>query len=263
MRFRLTALVVGFAIACGGDADVAPEIADASATGMQASANEAPVIRSLRLVPAEPAVGDRIAVSVRTSDVDADPVSIEVQWLRNGTAFSGGNQTTLETAGFARGDQVMAEVTISDGQHKVIQRTDPVTISNQTPIVSSIRLMPDEPNAGTPITAFAQAVDSDGDDIELAYEWFVNGKLVEGVDSADLPSAKFKRGDRVEVAVTGHDGREDGATARSPVLTIPNGAPVFDSSPDSAKVYDGKYTYSVKTSDPDNDRPLRYELVEE
>ena len=262
MCCRMTALILGFALACGGDADVPAAGNELDGSGQDAASNEPPLVRSLRLLPAVPTVGDRLAVSIRTSDPDADPVSLEVDWLRNGYSFSKGNQTTLETNGFSRGDQIVAEVTISDGHHTLVQRTEPVTISNQTPIVSSIRLMPEEPNAGTPITVFAEAVDSDRDDIELRYEWFVNGKRVEGADTADLPSSKFRRGDRVEVAVTAHDGREEGAVSRSPVLTIPNGAPVFDSSPDSAKVYDGKYTYAVKASDPDKDRPLRYELVE-
>lgn len=262
MRSRMMALLLVSALACGGDADAPLDTNDSSTESQASSSNQAPIIRSLRLVPAKPAVGDRITLNIRTSDVDADPVSIQVSWLRNGRSFSSGARTTLETAEFSRGDQVAAEVAISDGQHVVVQKSDPVTIENQAPVVSSIKLMPEEPHAGTPITAFAEASDSDRDKVDLSYQWFVNGRKLEDATTADLPSSKFRRGDKVNVEVTAHDGREAGEVGESVVLTIPNGPPAFDSDPATVKVYDSWYSYTVKASDPDNDRPLRYELIQ-
>lgn len=266
MRSRMMALTLGFVLACGGEADVPLDAGSAGDAGTGASAsddsNQPPMIRSLRLVPAKPGVGDRITLSIRTSDTDADPVAVNVNWIRNGRSFSTGAATTLETVGFARGDQIQAEVTVTDGQHEVVQTSAPLLLSNQAPVVSTIRLLPEEPHAGTPLTIFADSQDRDRDDVELSYQWFVNGKAVPDATEADLPSSKFRRGDKVYAEVTPHDGYEEGEVGRSVVLTVPNGPPVIESDPASAKVYDGTYSYAVKASDPDNDRPLRYELTE-
>ena len=251
-------LVGGLVAACGGD----PEPPPAATPVAKEVTNEPPVVREVQLLPSRPTAGDTITLSIRAVDPDADSLTNSIQWFQNGRLLSEGQRTTLRTDGFQRGDSVHAVVTTSDGQHQVTSQTDSVSINNRLPRVLSLRIMPDEPKADMPLTVFADARDEDGDPIELSYQWYVNEKSLSGQTKADLPAGSFKRGDTVQVEVVADDGRDRSEPSRSTKMTVPNSAPEIDSDPASAKVRNGIYKYKLRGSDPDADRPLRYELVD-
>ena len=261
MRAIVVALLAGLVISCGGDPE--PQGAGPSASReVRAPANQPPIIRSVQILPLEPSVGDTLTLVIKSMDPDGDRLDIGVDWLRNGQPVEPGAHTTLQTQGFARGDRMEAIVYVSDGEEEVVARAPAIQLLNQTPRITRLRLLPENPHAGTDLVAVAEARDGDGDSFEFSYEWFVNGRPVANHSGESLPEGRFRRGDEVYVSVVASDPYESSESVESGVLTVPNGGPVITSDPSQATVGARRYRYVVKAEDPDGDRPLRYGLVE-
>lgn len=261
MRSMSVALLACLALSCGGDPD--PGAQQDSAAGAAApTGNVAPVLREAELAPRTAGSGDTLSLSVKTYDEDGDDVNLGVEWYRNGELIQQGKDTTLQTFGFPRGDRIHAVVHASDGYEQVSTRTPELTLVNQPAKVAKLHVMPLEPHAGNELTAVAEGEDVDGDSFELSYQWFVNGRALDGQTEAVLEKGKFRRGDQVWVEVRAEDPYEQGEAFKSAVLEIPNGAPEIESDPSQATVGAGIYKYVIKATDPDRDRPLRYTLVE-
>ncbi len=260
MRLIRVGLLAALLGACGSDPE--PNSGAAAPQARVApEGNREPVIRSMRIVPAAPTVGDPLALNLKAIDPDGDKLDTQIEWFRNGRSFQSGDAATLDTRGFVRGDQIYAVARVSDGVLAITERTPMVEITNQPPRVTRIQLAPENPNAGTDLTAVAEVIDNDGDSFELGYEWLVNDAPV-GVSGATLPAKHFKRGDVVMVRVSATDSYGDAEPTPSVPLTIPNGAPKITSNPSEATVGAGRYRYVIKAEDPDADRPLRYTLAE-
>lgn len=78
---------------------------------------------------------------------------------------------------------------------------------NRPPRIESLTLSPSRPVAGEKLRASAVARDPDGDPVELAYEWKVNGRPVRG-SGPEIVLGQLERRDRVSVTVTASDGHE-------------------------------------------------------
>ncbi len=77
---------------------------------------------------------------------------------------------------------------------------------NRPPVIQSVRLSPREPVPGQPVKATVVAKDADGDPIELAYTWYVNGRAVGGT-GPQITLGELDRTDQVSVSVVASDGR--------------------------------------------------------
>lgn len=260
MRAIGLALLTLLALACGGDPAPKPTASERP-TASAADENRPPEIQSIQILPSEPSSGDILTLRLKTWDPDGDRLGLTVEWYRNGQSLQRGGDAVLSGEGFRRGDRIEADVLVSDGEHEVAARAPAVRITNQTPRITSVRILPDAPDAGTDLTAIAEASDVDGDSFELEYRWFNNGEPIPG-NGASLPAGSFKRGDEVRVAVTASDPYGEGDTLKSGPLRVPNAAPEITSNPADATVGAGRYKYVIRAEDPDRDRPLRYSLVE-
>jgi hypothetical protein len=79
--------------------------------------------------------------------------------------------------------------------------------ANQPPQVERVTLDPSEPRAGQDVVARVQALDPDGDAVELQYVWILDGRRVaERGASLQVPE-DARKGIAIEVEVTAHDGR--------------------------------------------------------
>jgi len=79
--------------------------------------------------------------------------------------------------------------------------------ANRAPQVERVALDPREPHAGEDLVARVQALDADGDAVELQYVWTVDGRRV-AERGASLRVPDGARKDlAIQVEVTAHDGR--------------------------------------------------------
>lgn len=258
---RVLCLLVALSVAACGGEEPAPS-KSAKSMPARTSANGAPVISSVRLVPDSPGVGDVLSVAIRAIDPDGDRLEIEVDWYRNGSIEQSGRQTRLDTAGFNPGDRVWAEIWVSDGEEEVTQTTHTLTFENQAPQVLAVRVVPEKATGADVLMVESKAIDRDDDPYELQYRWYINGQRVPDATGASLAPGRAHRGDAVEAEVSASDATGEGAWVRSPVIDIRNSPPVITSRPSEGTVGGGRYSYQLRAEDPDGDRPLRYALVE-
>jgi len=99
--------------------------------------------------------------------------------------------------------------------------------TNSPPVVSAVRILPENPTQQNAVTASIDAHDPDGDPITYEYQWIKNGADVSAQDNNVLQHSHFKKGDVIRVRVTPGDGKGKGEPFLSPEVKIRNSPPVI------------------------------------
>lgn len=254
------ALVAVSALSCGGSgSEVTTGAAwQAPEKSAEESLNRAPVIQEVRLVPSEPAAGERVRAVVKASEPDGEPIQLRFAWSVGGLPIPE-SAAEIQLGEVGRGERVEVMVTASDGRDESEPVEAWVTVRNRRPVVTGIGLRPRlEVPRGEPVVATVAARDPDGDPLEFRYEWSVNDRpLPEEGDT--LPTDRLQRGDAIRLRVVASDGTDDSAPIPSGVVHVANAHPEILSGP-SGVSSDGSFRYTVQARDPDGDGNLRYEL---
>ena len=130
--------------------------------------NTPPAIRALTIQPSGAKVGDRLVATVDGHDMDGDDVRYTYRWSHNNRLVVEGDQGTLDTTGFSRGDTIAVSVTPHDrGSHGKEQLSELLTLANSPPKFTS---------SGQGVLAqgqfsyVASAVDPENDPLTFALE---------------------------------------------------------------------------------------------
>jgi len=102
--------------------------------------------------------------------------------------------------------------------------SDSGTPTNRPPDVVEVALEPVEVYTDTPVEAIVRAEDPDGDDVALAFTWFVDGEIADET-GAIRPAEAFTKGTELQVEVTPSDGLLDGESRVSELETVLNTLP--------------------------------------
>jgi hypothetical protein len=219
--------------------------------------NERPVVTSLRFEPPHPLPGGSVRAVAEASDPEGDPIELSYTWRLNDKLLRVSGDA-LPLRDVRRGDVVAVSVTAGDGRAVSAPVELSVPIPNRAPEVRAARLVPDDgvPPGGR-LRVVAEVFDPDGDDVEVAYTWFVNGTTF-SEDGAELQKP-VRRGDWVAVRLVPSDGEDEGEPFEVPEVEIANAAPRIVSEP-GATDPDGVFRYRVAAEDIDEDLPLRFRL---
>lgn len=99
--------------------------------------NRPPRWISLAIEPTERVVpGTELRVTPVADDPDDDALLYEYTWIVNGERRATG-EAAFSTEGLARGDEVLAEVVLSDGTEERVERSATVEIANRPPKIVS------------------------------------------------------------------------------------------------------------------------------
>jgi hypothetical protein len=178
---------------------------------------------------------------------------VSYSWEKNGATLASEKTDKLSRKNLAKGDRI--SVTVRAGNET---GSATVVIGNAPPQVLSIALEPAVVYTGVDLTAKPNAVDPDGDEIRYNYQWAINDR--ETTDNGPvLKGDRFKKGDRITLAVTPSDGADQGSPYKVTVATIRNTPPFFTSSPPE-NFMASQYTYSVTAKDLDGDK-ITYSLA--
>ena len=257
---RLALLALAATCACGSGDDAAdPTPREAASPAPAEAANQPPEVRSLRFEPETPLPGQRVVTRVEASDPDGDPVRLVYTWRLDG------RETRRSEAGFdvpqqAKGALLEVSVVAHDGKAESQPRLLDAEVGNQPPKLVDLLVEPARSvTVESEVVASARAVDPDGEPVEFAYAWLVNGRRVEVYDAV-LTQRHFARGDTVEVEVVVSDGEDETEPLRAPPITIQNSLPVITSTPQD---FDGTgaFRYTPEVEDADGDRQLRFRLL--
>lgn len=255
----------GLAVACGDDAG--PKASGGQMLPTQTSSattgdNRAPEITAMRFEPTEAVPGKLIQVHVGTSDPDRDPVELGLTWKINNRRTAASGSVFEVPANLRKGDTIEVSATASDGMANSQPMVRTLVIGNRRPSVQEIRIhiQGDDDGQMGRWVADPLAQDPDGDEINFRYSWIVNGVPI-SIDTGELDRSSRKRGDEIQLIVWATDGESESAPLESAPFTIENSAPDIDSRPPPMDP-SGLFAYSVKASDRDGDRGLRYSLAQ-
>ena len=128
--------------------------------------NTAPKVVAVTLSPEVARTGDRLEAKVEASDPDHDRVDLTYKWFRNDAVIKEGDESFLDTTGFAARDKVMVEVTAHDPAVSGNSlKSEPLVLGNSAPkIVSN----PPTSHSQERFDYSVKATDSDGD--QLTYQ---------------------------------------------------------------------------------------------
>jgi hypothetical protein len=127
--------------------------------------------------------------------------------------------------------------------------------TNSPPVITSIQVLPENPNIEGELNLFIQSQDPDGDSITYQYQWVRNDEEILGETKNSLKMGNLKKGDLIRVKVTPHDGKVNGATFQSARVKVINSPPVIQEvriEPKVAYATD-RLKAVVKSSDQDGD----------
>ena len=170
--------------------------------------NTPPEVTRVALDPSPVRVGDPLHAKAEGVDADQDSIRYTFKWWRNNLPVSEGEEDTLQTAAFARGDTIVVLATPHDdagpGKSKF---SEEITISNSPPKITSVP--PTAINRGRYEYAVT-AVDPDGDPLTYLLQAAPPGMTIEAASGRIewQITTQTKGTQRVRVSVEdGHDGR--------------------------------------------------------
>jgi hypothetical protein len=208
-------------------------------------------IRDLVILPENPRSVTPLQVSMQFRG--GEPESVEYQWLRNGEPIPGAIWPTLKAEYVRKGDFIAVTVRAKQpGGNGDKQTSDTVIIGNTQPVATFSGVEPGTPTSAEKLKALGVGYDHDSDNLTFVYQWMVNGEPVVGQEEQFLATSHFRRGDRVQIAVTPYDGEEFGMTLRSAPIVVGNSPPEIISDPPT-HTEDGTFRYAVQTVDVDGD----------
>lgn len=162
----------------------------------------------------------------KTEDADNDPVSLQYQWLRNGSLVDVAKATVAGVL-FTKGDELACGVTPNDGiENGQTIWSETIQIANSAPTGAQPIVYPIEASALDVLKcSVSPAVDPDGDTATYNIAWYIGDQLVLGQTSPELPAGIHKRGDAVVCGATPTDGQTFGEELRSDPVYIGNASP--------------------------------------
>ncbi len=214
--------------------------------------NTAPSLASAAIDPTELTEASTAScVSSGWSDDDGDAEELVIAWYVNGTALS--SAETIDGGSFDRGDELICELTPTDGEDDGLPvSSDPVTVGNTPPELASAALSTTSPTENDSISVTVSgASDADNDSVTLSYAWYVGGSLVATVPA--ISGLYFDKGDIIYAEVTPSDGSDDGTPVTSDVATAVNSPPVLSEvSISPSELYTDDLALSTVSSDDDD-----------
>lgn len=229
------------------------------AAGGVASVNQAPVVTSARIFPAEVSLDTVLRVEARGEGMSGGQITYHYQWFVNNAPIPGATDPQFLVESLKKGDSIRVTVTPHDGKvDGPVFETDPVTVGNTAPEIAEIQMEPVPLHRGEQLKTRVIAGDADGDPITLSYKWFRNDKVIPDAKTDRLDTKGFRKKDVLAVLVTPSDGKATREGRAGLPVTMVNSPPRFTSVP-PAEFKDGQYLYAVVAEDPDED-PVTLEL---
>lgn len=104
---------------------------------------------------------------------------------------------------------------------------EPKSKINSPPVITSVILLPKNPNKENNLDLIVRGQDPDGDPLTYHYQWIKNGEEISGENENILRRGNFRKGDLIRVMVTPSDGKADGKPFLSEPIKILNSPPLI------------------------------------
>jgi hypothetical protein len=263
-QWSVLLILCSVVVACGDnarqEASGGPQVSPAQSNAEDGRTNRAPEITAIRFEPPRAIPGKPLTARVGSTDPDRDTVELGYTWKVNGRRAPSSSSVFEIPSNLSSGDRIEVSVVATDGTANSAASVQMIVIGNRRPSVQDIQIQiqRDETGKMSHWLADPSAQDPDGDDLSFRYSWIVNGTEI-GEETAELERAPRKRGDEIRLIVWATDGEDESAPLKSAPFSITNSPPDIHSRPPALDP-SGRFAYSVKASDRDGDRSLRYSV---
>jgi len=115
---------------------------------------------------------------------------------------------------------------LSCGERKEVEVKSKIR-PNALPIITSVVILPQNPNKESDLDLVIRSQDPDGDPVTYYYQWMKNDEEIVGENKSILKSGNFKKGDLIQTKVTPSDGKVEGKPFLSVPVKILNSTPVI------------------------------------
>ena len=225
-------------------------------------ANTIPEVSSISITPTNPSTQDDLTCSYTATDADGDVISATYAW------FLGGNQlssiSSVLSGPFQEGDILTCRVTPYDGNSFGAYEEASVTITNTSPIISSVSIQQSVLYTNDVASAIATAFDADGDPLTYTWDWYVDsGSGATLVHSQTTNTASnsldgvyfFDKEDHIFVELTVSDGTSSSVQSSNSVLILNSAPSIFNEQIDPVAPIAGidDLICASQTSDADGD----------
>lgn len=191
--------------------------------------NSDPFITSLSIGPSGPVfTTSEVRCIATAADDDNDALTMSYQWEdEQGNSLGDGAEIALNYEIVQPGESLYCIVTVSDGETEIRGQTN-VVIENTDPVVTEVRITPDEVTLSSLLDCSFSVSEADGEQVTTSYSWTHNGSEVSTTSTLQLDSDAFSTGDTLTCTVTLED--ESGGTGTGSGDTeIGNTAPAIGS----------------------------------
>ncbi len=183
--------------------------------------NTPPVVSQATFEPDHVIVGERLRIRAEVSDHDRDPVRVTYRWWKNKTLVKEGDESEIDTTGFAIKDEVRVEVIPTDEISKGPPIEASLMVGNTAPkILSSPSVLI---NRGK-FEYVVRATDPDGDAINFSLEAAPPGMTIDQTSGQILWTIPTEFRGSQKVRVVAEDG-QGGVSFQEFELTPPLPAP--------------------------------------
>jgi hypothetical protein len=243
---------------------------DGDSTGVAATSqvtigNTPPELAFAEIEPTEPLTANSLTVTTTGwADIDGTPEDNIVVWYDETDALLHTGDT-YSSASTARGDQLYAVVTPTDGELEgTPYTTATVTVGNTPPELASVSVT-NTVYAATEVEATPGVASDDDvdDDVTFTYRWFVDTVEVQGETDDTLPTGHYVGSQVVMVEVTPTDTIDPG-TPKTASVTVTNTAPttaVVDVQPDDPEVDDDLRCVVTTPATDDDGQSVAYTMT--
>ncbi|MBQ70877.1 MAG: hypothetical protein CMA65_05240 [Euryarchaeota archaeon] len=183
--------------------------------------NSAPNATNLSLFSPSSTVAHDLEIHFEGTDDDGDSTQVtSIVWLQNGEVMEGQDQLRLNKSLFTKGDVVVANLILSDGEVTSSATTAGITILNAPPVVSI--QWPENVTSLDDLTPLVIVTDADQDQTTVTKTWYKNGFRDGNMDGESTVSSDRTEPEQIwTLAVVASDGTEN-STLTEGAITIPN-----------------------------------------
>ena len=208
-----------------------------------------------RVLPANPTAATELTCEGEAMDLDGDPLTTTVTWTVGGQALQGQQGRALPVGAYVKGDAVSCALVASDGaaSSEALVSAE-VTIGDQPPVATTVRVSPEVPRLNDVLTCVAEGNDPDNDAVTWSYAWWLGEMVVAGEVEATLGRA-IQAGELWSCRATPEADGVFGAPLASSQVIVGNTPPVARDvviAPTEPTAAD-ELSCSATVSDPDGD----------
>jgi hypothetical protein len=213
------ALVVGLVVGCeGGDACSGVL---GSGGGDDDDGNRPPAEPIVSIYPDLPKGNETLKASVDNfnDDPDGDSLLYSYDWYREGDLLDDISGALVDPSWTKRGEHWTVEVWADDGDYLEGPGTATTVVGNTPPDApGDVRVEPDDPVAGGPLSCIGVLInpDADGDEVWAEYLWHLDGSPTPALWES-LPLDFTTSGEQWICEMIASDGMDDVSTFSDPV----------------------------------------------